>query len=248
MKFWIGLCCLCWSVTAAAAEVIDLVTEDAVPLHYRQDGQWRGEAPPFVEAVFQRAGVPFRHSVYPWARSYMLASTRPNVVIYSLARTPEREAQFHWIGRLVSIRYGLFALASHPPLRGSSLNDARQLRIGVTNNDVRAAWLRQQGFTDSQPGQHQGLDVADDGMANLRKLLSGRIDAVPTSLLGLQGYCITQQQDCRQFRQLMALPFQVDLYLAASLQTPDDTVSALQQAFLSLQRDGSHARAFRHYQ
>lgn len=242
------LCCLCCATLAQAAPWLTVVTEDAPPYNFVDGGRLQGPAPTLVAAILQRAGLPYQQHVYPWARSYAMASHEPNVLIYALARTSAREKQFHWIGRLVSERYALYTQSSRHDLQVSTLAQARSLRLGVSNQDVRTQWLREQGFKDAGPQQYAGLDVSDSNDTNLRKLQRGWIDAVPVSAAALSVYCQRMATDCRQFRLLMPLGLTVDLYLAASLDTAPATVTTLQNAYQSLQRDGSVARAFHDYQ
>jgi len=217
-----------------------VVTEDARPLHYLWQGQLQGEAPQFVQQLMRRAGLHYSQQVYPWARAYMMAGSLPNVLIYSMARTPEREPQFHWIGKLLTVQYAMYALQSRSDIRARSVDELRAYRIGVTASDVRANWLRDQGLRDASADSRAGLDVADDSLSNLRKLMQGRVDMVPTSAVGLKSFCQSEGVDCSRFRRVMVLPFSVDLYLAASLKTAPPAVASLRRAYHSMVRDGRH--------
>lgn len=241
-------CCCLQPLLAGAHAMLKVVTEDAPPFNFIVGQRLQGPAPRFVEQLLRHAGLPFQHHVYPWARSMALASHQPNVLIYSLARTPAREAQFHWLGRLGSERVALYALVSRRDLRASTLAEAGRLRIGISNQDVRGQWLREQGFAEASANRHAGLDVADNMETNLRRLQLGWIDAVPISADSLQAYCRRELLDCRQFRQLLPLPLTMELYLAASLGTPPATLARLRHSYQALLRDGSFARIFRGYQ
>lgn len=243
----LAVCCL-QPLLAGAHAMLKVVTEDAPPFNFISGQRLQGPAPHFVEKVLRHAGLPFQHRVYPWARSMALATHQPNVLIYSLARTPAREAQFHWLGRLGSERVALYTQASRHDLHISTLAEAASLRIGTSNQDVRGQWLREQGFAEASVNRHAGLDVADNMETNLRRLQLGWIDAVPISAEGLQMYCRRELLDCRQFRQLLLLPLTLEVYLAASLGTPPATLARLRHSYQALVRDGSFARAFRGYQ
>ncbi len=243
----LAVCCLQpWLAVAHA--MLKVVTEDAPPFNYIVGQHLHGPATRFVEQLLRHAGLPFQQHVYPWARSMALASHRPNVLIYSLARTPARELQFHWLGWLASERVALYALVSRPELRAASLEEAGKLRIGISNQDVRGQWLREHGFTEVSASRQGGLDVADNMETNLRRLQLGWIDAVPMSAGSLQAYCRRELLDCRKFRVLLALPLTMELYLAASLGTPPATLARLRQSYQALRRDGQFARTFRDYQ
>lgn len=242
---WMACLLLAGPVFALPAMVV--VTEDARPLHYQWQGQLQGEAPPLIDQLMKQAGLRYSQQVYPWARAYMMASSLPNVLIYSIARTPEREPRFHWVGKLLTVQYAMYALQSRPDIRARSMDDLHGYRIGVTANDVRAHWLREQGLRDATPGMRNGLDVADNGLSNLHKLVQGRVDMVPTSLVGLKSFCLSEGVDCSRFRRVMVLPFSADLYVAASLSTPAASVAALRRAYAAMVRDGRYRKALAPY-
>ncbi len=237
----VGLCCM---VLPARAVSFRVVTEDAPPFTYRVDGELAGPALPFIDKLMQAAALPYTHHVYPWARSMALAQHAPNVLIYALARTPEREASFHWIGELVDMHIYLYGMVGRKHLQVESLAQARQLRIGVINKDVRLDWFKANGFSELTPSSAGGLDLSENNNVNMLKLRRGMVDAVPVSRLALQTYCRQQKLDCGQFRQLYPLPMTMSLYLAASKKTPHEYVNTLRYHYRKLVQDGSHHQAF----
>ena len=107
--------------------------------------------------------------VVPWAKGYQAALDEPDVVLFSMARTAERESLFHWIGPLDETIYYVWVKAgSRRVIRTPDY--ARGLKaISVYRNDVRDQFLTGKGFTN--------LDRADDNLTNLEKLLAGDLDA-----------------------------------------------------------------------
>jgi len=83
----------------------------------------------------------------PWARGYKLLSSKPNVVLFSTARTQEREHLFHWVGTLYAFRLGFFARISDA-LRIDSLEAAKQVgTIGTYKDAFRQQLLKSLVFT-----------------------------------------------------------------------------------------------------
>lgn len=244
-----GLCrlllCVCPLLPAwADSPVFRVVTEDSPPFIIEHDGKVDGPGKAFVEQLMQQAGLAYTHQVYPWARSLALAQRAPNVLIYALARTPDREPHFHWIGELLSMRIHFYAMNGGKIDRIDSLEQARHLRIGVINRDVRLDWLRANGFADMQSGQNSGLDLSESSQVNMLKLRRGLVDVVPVGRTALQGYCRQNHVDCGQFRQVYSLPLTVSLYLAASKSTPYEYINTLRYHFRKLVQDGVHDKAF----
>jgi polar amino acid transport system substrate-binding protein len=87
-----------------------VLTEDLPPYQVVQNHQVvAGSAYLQVEAILRSAGLPCRTEVLPWARSYELARSQPNTLIYSLARLPAREHLFIWLAPLIQADYRFFS-------------------------------------------------------------------------------------------------------------------------------------------
>ncbi|RMF14321.1 MAG: hypothetical protein D6758_11740, partial [Gammaproteobacteria bacterium] len=167
-----------WSTAAFAAqheETLRVVTEPSIPLQYEEKGELRGVAVDIVRETLSRAGVPWRMYMMPWARAYKMATTQPDILIFSISRTEQREPLFHWVGPIVPIEYGLYALRERDDIRVETLTDAMQYRIGVTNQDVRHQYLLSKGFRE---GDTHGLFPVSDQALNYRMLFAGRIDLI----------------------------------------------------------------------
>lgn len=79
---------------------IRVVTENLAPYNMVEGGQITGLSTEIVKAVLNNVGVSPRIEVLPWARAYDLALHSDSVLIYSIARTPQREHLFKWVGAI----------------------------------------------------------------------------------------------------------------------------------------------------
>ncbi len=191
-----------------------------------------------VRELQKRMGNTSSITLVPWARGYLELQTLPNVVLFSTARTAEREAQFHWIGPIDERRYFLYIRADSQIVL-NTLEDCRKLRaIGVYKDDVRDLYLTGKGFTN--------LERTIDNIQNVKKLMTGRIDAFAFSSMGLDE--LVQASGCKATKLKPAFPlFNVQLYIAMSRATPDETVQRWSMAFQALKKDKSFQRIFRKY-
>lgn len=245
MQHWfIALLWCCLPVAALAEAQMRVVTEDSPPMAMVKDGKLSGPAPQFVSELFRRSGISSEQQIYPWARAYAMALSQPNVALYSLARTPERESLFFWVGELYRTNIAFYALSSRNDLKLQALHEAKDLRIGVIRQDVRVGWLKKQGFVEWQPGMVGGLDYADSSDSNYRKLMRGLIDLVPVSDAAIQVYCEKENISCKQFRRVLPLPLSIDLYLAVSKGTSPVTVRQLQKTYRQMVEDGTLEQIF----
>lgn len=158
---------------AAADDVLLGFTENLPPLNYLDGDGPQGFSVELLRLMAAAAGVGLELQVLPWQRAQQAAEARPNSVLFSLVRTPEREAQFQWVGPIAQRRILLYKLASRTDLALTQLADLGRARIGVVRDSAADRQLQAAGL---KPGLHleQGLDDA----TNVRKLLAGRMEYV----------------------------------------------------------------------
>jgi polar amino acid transport system substrate-binding protein len=92
--------------------------------------------------------------------------------VFSVTRTPEREALFEWVGPMYESDWTLFGQSGRD-YKISSLEDARKYRIGAYFGDVRGETLTAQGFD---------VAIVRERLSNPRKLMLDRIDLWVSSM------------------------------------------------------------------
>lgn len=157
---------------AVKAQPLEVVTEHWPP--YILDTEpVSGSVTDKVRKILDYADLNYRIKLYPWARSYHLVMTKPNVLIYSIFRTRAREPYFHWFCPVnEGVTVNLYKLKGNTR-DIDSLPAVRNALIGVMRHDHNHSYLVRQGFIEGV-----NLDVSADEQTNLRKLFNGRIDAV----------------------------------------------------------------------
>lgn len=220
---------------AVRAQSLSVLTEASTLSHVR-DGKLQGEATEAVEAVLRLAGVTeARHEIVPWARAYRQAQGESATLIYPLARTPERETQFVWIGELMPIRYHLFKLRARADIQLQNLDDARAWRISVVREDVRHQYLMRKRFPR--------LILATQSSDNIRHLMNGQADLIPYPAFEIEGQCERHGVDCRLIERTIALDeLDTSLYLAASRGCGAALVEQLRRGFEELRAQGGLRR------
>jgi polar amino acid transport system substrate-binding protein len=135
-----------------------------------ENGRVTGLSTEVVQAVLREVDMSPRIEVLPWARAYDLSLHTDNVLIYSIARTPQREHLFKWVGVIAPAKWFFYSLATHPIVL-HSLADARHYKIATVKDDAGEQYLLAEGF---KPGKElQSGNVYDN---NYRKLKAGRVE------------------------------------------------------------------------
>ena len=215
----------------ARAQLIQGVTE-VTPYTFLQGGRVAGPATEIVEATLQRAGLDdYRIGMYPWARAYDLALKEPNVLIYLIARTPTREAQFKWVGEFMRIEYFFYKLRARTDVAVNQPDDARAHVIGVTRDDVRHQHLQAKGYTK--------LVVSGQNSDNFSKLLNGQVQLLVLPENDAVVLCQDAHFSCDGLQRLAPLDsLSTPLYMAFSVATPDATVDRARRAFETVKAEG----------
>lgn len=220
---------------ATRAEPIQIVTEDS-SYTYLQGGKVAGPATEIVEATLKRAGLSdYRIALYPWARAYDMALQEPNTLIFLIARTPAREAQFKWAGEFMRIEYHLYKLRSRHDVTVRNLDDARQYAVGVMRDDVRQQYLQSRGFDK--------LVVSARNADSLRMLLERKVHLLPLPENDVIRFCKEANVDPAALEKVLTLSeMTTGIYMAYSHSTPNETVARTRAAFDRLKADGTVAR------
>lgn len=227
-------CTCAWAQSPSATDAgaaVHLVTETS-PYVYAEGGKVAGPATEILERVMSAAGVEtYDIKLYPWARAYDLALTQPHVLIYLIARTPERESRFKWVGELLRLEFDFYRLKSRQDIQVRRISDARAYRIGVSRDDFRHQFLSRKGFTK--------LLVEPQSIDNFRQLLSQRVDLVVMNENDVSSYCKQLSADCAQVERVHRLDeLASSLYAAFSLSTPDETVERVRRGFDKVKASG----------
>lgn len=189
--------------------------------HQNERGQLDGVIIDVVRGVLHEANIDQQILTAPWERVFKEASSKSNVMVFALSRTPEREALFHWITPLTSVIVGVFSLQ---PAQ-SALTQINQLSLnetfGVLDGDYRQNLLLQAGASN--------IVVLKNWTQGTEMLLNRDIDNLFLSSIGIQLTCQRLQRDCSHIKRILSYQ-QITSFVALSKQTDSATVDAVSQA------------------
>jgi polar amino acid transport system substrate-binding protein len=168
--------------------------------------------------------------VLPWARAFQIASERPNTIIFSLVRTPERENNFIWIGKVAHVPMELIALKTSKLQPISSLSELKDIQIGVKRLDAVTIWLASQGLQFD----NELVEIVNT-LTTMQMLEKGRIDVIPSTQQVIEFYCKKAGCKTSDFKTIYTLnTLSEDFYLAVSLGTDENLIKQLSAEFTQL--------------
>lgn len=218
------------------------LTENLPPLNYLDGGGPQGFSVELLRAMAAGAGTGLELQVLPWQRAVQAAESTPNSVLFSLTRTPEREAQFQWVGPIAQRRILLYKLASRTDLALAQLADLGIGRIGVVRESAADRQLQADGLKPGLQLEH-GLDDA----TNVRKLLAGRMEYVALLDWAAAWNLRQLQLPYGTLQAVMELDSSRAYWYGLHLATDPAIVRRLQAALDAVRRDGRYERLKQRY-
>jgi polar amino acid transport system substrate-binding protein len=217
--------------TGLLAKPLTIYCENDPPSQIQNpDNSLSGFAVDLVREIQRRLHTHAPILMVPWARGYDAVQNEPNVLLFSMARTTERNALFQWIGPILENQYGFYVKADSKFII-NSMEDAKKLQaIGVYRDDVRDLYLTKAGFTN--------LDRVTDNSVNIKKLMAGRINAYAGSPTGIVDALKTAGFKGNAVK-LGFVFMKSQSFIAASRATPTDNVRAWNDALEDMKADGT---------
>jgi polar amino acid transport system substrate-binding protein len=210
-----------------------LLTENFPPYNMAKNGKnfAQGEnidgiATDIVREIFKRADITYSLTLrFPWERVYKLALENPGYGAFVMARLPDREKLFKWVGPIGPDDWIMLAKADSK-ITLETLDDARKYKIGAYKGDAIAMTLAKQGL--------KPVVVLRD-QDNAKKLVSGQIDLWATG--DPAGRYLARQEGVSGLKTVLRFN-SAELYLALNKDVPDEAVAKLQAALDQLRKEG----------
>jgi polar amino acid transport system substrate-binding protein len=222
---------------ARAAEKPDtdlvLLTENFPPYNmakngknFAQEDNINGIAVDIVREMFKRANITYSLTLrFPWERIYKLALEKPGYGVFVMARLPDREKLFKWVGPIGPDDWIMLAKADSK-ITLESLAQARKYKIGAYKGDAIAETLAKQGLAP--------IVVLRD-QDNAKKLVNGQIDLWATG--DPAGRYLARQDGVTGLKTVLRFN-SAELYLALNKDVSDEIVARLQAALDQLRKEG----------
>ena len=217
---------------SSATELV-LLTENFPPYNmarngknFAQDENINGIAVDIVREIFKRADISYSLTLrFPWERVYKLALENPGYGAFVMARLPDRERLFKWVGPIGPDDWIMLAKADSK-ISLETLEDARKYRIGAYKGDAIAMTLAKQGL--------KPVVVLRD-QDNAKKLVNGQIDLWATG--DPAGRYLARLEGVSGLKTVLRFN-SAELYLALNKDVSDETVAKLQAALDQMRKEG----------
>lgn len=222
---------------AAAPAPLPAFCHALPPLSYEQDGQLTGLAVELLRRMADTAGLELNLALQPRLRAEKSFVDTPGSLLFPLARLPERENRFRWVGPIVPRRVSIYCLAQRTDIRFRGLQQLEGLRVGATAGTATLEQLLAAGL---KPGKE--LEVAPSYETSVRKLLAGRMDLLVIGDLNLYWQLHQMREAPERIREVAVLDASADYSFGLRLDGDAALADALQRALDTLRRSGAIER------
>ncbi len=218
-------------IPALARPNWNIMTEELPPYNFTRDGQVYGISTDILLKIMKKNGVAVERQdihLLPWPRAYSTVQDVTGSILFSAARTTEREKLFKWVGPITDLTIGLTALKERN-IRLNSLEDTQQYIIGTIRDGAPEQLVLKSGAAESS------LDRIASPEANIKKLQAGRIDLFAFNVPSTRFLMLKLGIDPDKYESVYTLK-QADLYYAFHKDTDDELIRALNQTLQAMQQ------------
>jgi polar amino acid transport system substrate-binding protein len=204
--------CLCWFKAPVLAADVIVVTELSPPYQTFVNDKVEGSASAKVRQLLDKAGLSAEFYIYPWSRAYQTALSKPNTLIYSIAKTPQRLALFNWLTPVASYKLAFVALEHRADIKFSNLTGLKRYSLSVQRNDIAHEWAIQRGL---QEDEH--FITCPDIVCSWQLLLHNNVDLIIEDPLLIESMLGLLQKQKGAAKVLQSIPeLEFDGYLATN--------------------------------
>ncbi|MEH6346688.1 MAG: transporter substrate-binding domain-containing protein [Bermanella sp.] len=211
--------------TADLFSDIEFITENYPPYNYEENNLAAGISVEILLQAAQEAGQPISREhihVRPWARGYRQALIGPKVMLFSMARTPDREANFQWVGPIMKIRIAAMAKKENA-INIGTVSDFTRYAIGTVRDDAGEQVLKKLDVNS----ELNAFQVSPTPQVLVKKLNLGRIEIMVLDEIVAHKVIEAQGLSPKNFEVVYILKY-TESYFAFSKDVSRHLVQALQ--------------------
>ncbi|MEP0354146.1 transporter substrate-binding domain-containing protein [Paraglaciecola sp.] len=207
-------------------------------LQYYENGENKGPSIEILQAVLKEAQLDATVKFMPWVRAFSTAKNNPNTLIFSMIRTPEREADFHWIIQVSNLSRVFISLASKPENYVDTMQQAKHKLIATIVDSASYNELISHGFSEQE-----NLYRVPDWEVMVTLFESGKVDLIYAEPNSIKHILERRGKESVTLR-YKAIESKKELtsYIAISKSTDIEIVKRLQQAARKFEKTAEYNR------
>ena len=218
---------------------LKLITEDWAPYNYEEGLEIKGFSTEVVRAVLDELGDTYPIEIFPGPRSDRMLDTLPNIMYFSIFRTPEREEKYKWIGP-ISDQAVYFYKRKGNPKAYRDIEDIKVASVTVPYKGLVADTVEMLGVTNviKLVTREQQFALLFNNRAEL---------LVNTGPLGVAYYLKKMDMPADALTQTPVKLLEFPLYIACSKEIPDSVIERWQVALDRVKASNKYRTIYHKY-
>jgi len=215
-----------------------VLTNILPPIKFEKDGKVQGVAGDTLIKVMEMAGESIEThdiQVVPWAQAYQNTLDNPDTICLAMAKTPQREKLFKWVGPIYTTKLGLIAKKARM-IDLSGIEDAAEYTIGTVTDSAPEKLLIAKGI----PAEDLVRSAKTEEAIHL--LVENKIDLFSFAKTPVFYSMLQKRINPDDYQMVLELRT-VDLFIAFNKATDDELIHKLQAALDELKTIGPNGRS-----
>ena len=208
------------------------------PYNYMGPNGPTGISSEILQALLKHLDLHWPIEFMTWTVGYHIALREPNILLYSMLRTEDREELFQWVGPIFTDKMNLYRKGGRTEVNISSIKDALSYRIGVVEDNFEHHYFSDQGLS---VGEH--LFPVEQQDQNFQALLDKRVDLIAltasqaTQHIQAKGYSTSQFEPVLEMKDISG-----DIYMVFSLETDSRYVQQFSDTLQQLKNTAAYSK------
>lgn len=174
--------------------------------------------------------------VLPWPRAYHIAITQPNILLFTVTRTSEREKIFTLLGPIANGEIAIYMRNTYDRSKVTLQSLKNELSIATHRGTAFQKILEKKGF--------QKIIAVNSSVNAVKMLMSGRADAICDDDLAIDEIFRQAGYYSKPFSKVMLLASD-SLYFAFSKGTDMQIITKWKTAFEEIKRNGQFKQLYK---
>jgi polar amino acid transport system substrate-binding protein len=215
----------CLNPSLAYSETLTIYTEDWPPISYQTNSKMEGMGVEIVQALQAKMGTSEAITMVPWARGYKSLLEEPNIMLFSVGRSAEREKLMILLGPIAISSTSLYTRKGNAARLLAMGDKLYELSVGAYRGSIFADTAKKKGFAN--------IDLAAAPKITANMLFAKRFDLWVEGSLAVPSIVKETGHEPEEIERVMVLD-NLELYLAFSKTSSPTIVKAWEAALKAI--------------
>ncbi|MEN9658553.1 MAG: hypothetical protein RL571_2018 [Pseudomonadota bacterium] len=214
---------------SAPSHALTIYTENWPPISYVADNKLTGMGVEVVQALQSKLANKDPIQLVPWVRGYKALLDGPDVMLFSVGRSSEREKLMIMLGPIAISSTSVYTRKGNAERLLALGDDIYKQAIGGYRGSIFADTAAKKGFSN--------IDLAPTPQMTATKLMAKRFDLWVDGSVVVASVLKEIGHSANEVEKVMTLD-SLELYLAFSPQTPARIIQEWEEALIWLKKEG----------